>query len=107
MLDVRTVFLTPGWEEWSREFLGLAARMIDTAPPGEQGWGSVGERPAQGGVCVTIERQTDTLTMDVWSKRPGDAPETWRYEKLFNYGEPTPQEVANEVREMLALPART
>lgn len=104
MLQIRTHFLTPGWKKWETAFLEFTAMLQGSAPPTEEGWVSVGERQNVGGLVATIERQKATWTISGWTAGPGSEPGTWRYEHIYGPGDPTPGEVAEDIRRILTAP---
>jgi len=103
MLDVKTSFLTPEWSEWKRDFLALGPIMQTAAPSDEEGWICVGESAASGGMCVTVQRERATRVMSGWTVRIGEKPNTWCYERVYSLGDPSPEEVATEVANLLKL----
>jgi len=104
MLKVQTVFLTPSWGSWKKEFAAFVPAIQAAAPSDEEGWVSVGERPDSGGIFVTIERQKATMTMSGWAAGVGSEPGTWRYEHKYETSDPPPRVVADDIRKVLNLP---
>jgi hypothetical protein len=104
MLQVKTNFLTPGWDEWRKEFLEFAPAIQSSASADERGWVSVGERQNVAALVVTIEREKATLTTSGWAGGKGTEPGMWRYERKYATSDPTPEQVANDICTLLKLP---
>jgi hypothetical protein len=103
VLEVRTTFLTPGWDDWKSEFMKLAETIRDAAPT-EEGWVSVGERADFGGIVATIHRHEPTWTMSGWSVRRVGESDVYEYERIYGNEDHTPQTVAADIVRVLKLP---
>ncbi len=104
MFETQTVFLTSGWQEWEREFLKSTAAFQQAVPNSEYCWISVGERPDDPHLHVTIVREKRTWIATSWQVFRGDKPGTYRYERQYEGYTPTTAEVTADVMQVLRAP---
>lgn len=104
MVQVQTVFLTQGWEEWAREFVATAKVFDHVVPDSEKCWVSVGERQNDPYLWVTIGREKHTRIRSGWRARSTLAEGTYQYERMWEDRHVSVDEVVGDIKYLLSAP---